>query len=75
MNDKETEVTCPKCGEAISKVMYKVTYTEDGNITATDIDIDLVNHTFDAGCPACGAGLPYSDPTEAQDFLNGLKET
>jgi len=73
MNDKEVKVTCPKCGEEIEKVMYKVTYTEDGHITATDVDIDLVEHTFDVGCTKCGHALPYNTSTEVQDFLNGLK--
>ena len=74
MTDKEIKVTCPKCREKIDKVMYKVTYIEDGHVTATGVDIDLVNHTFDAGCPVCGHELPYKNSTEVQDFLNKLKE-
>ena len=74
MNEKEPKVTCPKCGKGLEKLMYKVTYTEDGNITATDVDIDLVGQTFDVGCPNCGWLFPYKNASNVQDFLNGLKE-
>jgi predicted RNA-binding Zn-ribbon protein involved in translation (DUF1610 family) len=74
MNEKEVKVTCPYCGEELDKTMYKVTYTEDGHITPTKVDIDLVNHTFDVACPKCGRQLPYTNARDTQDFLNGIKE-
>ncbi len=68
------DITCPKCGKVLTRLLYKVSYTEDGEISSTNMEMFLVNHVFDALCPECCCVLPFKNSEEAQDFLNGLGE-
>lgn len=68
------DIVCPTCGKVLTKLLYKVSYSEDGEINSTDVDMHMVNHVFDALCPECCVVLPFKNTSEAMDFLNGLKE-